>query len=160
FIPGDAKNTPIGTLTFTFTSCDKGRVDFALDATFATGFMNLTRLTGPVGTNCTPGQAATLDDEAKRLISALDVPGAPTQYPLAGMPKALEPPRGPIAGITGVWYTPAQSGQGLFFENLGNGSLLAWWFTFGPAGGQAWFGGVGSITGPNTASINFVKTQG
>ena len=38
--------------------------------------------------------------------------------------------------------------------------MLAWWFTFGPAGGQAWFGGGGTITGPNTATFNFVKTQG
>jgi hypothetical protein len=102
--------------------------------------MNIKRLTGPVGTNCTPGQATSLDEGTKRIMAAIDTAGPPTLYPLDGMAKALEPTVGPIAGITGVWYNPAQSGQGLFFENLGNGSVLAWWFTFGPTGGQAWFG--------------------
>ena len=59
-------------------------------------------------------------------------------------------------GFTGAWYDPAQSGHGLFIEVLTDNRLLAWWFTFNPAGTQrAWFGGVGTYNG-NTATITEV----
>jgi hypothetical protein len=59
-------------------------------------------------------------------------------------------------GFTGAWYDPAQSGHGLFLEVLPNSALLAWWFTFNPAGTeQSWFGGVGNYSG-NTAVITQV----
>lgn len=130
FVSGDAKNTPVGTLTFSFTGCGRGRVDFALDSTFGSGFMNIERLSYPVGIGCAPAA------------------------------KAREPTAGPIAAVTGAWYDPAQSGHGLFLENLGDGRLLAWWFTFGPSGGQSWFGGVGTITDGHHATIDFLRTQG
>lgn len=63
------------------------------------------------------------------------------------------------AAITGAWYDPAQAGHGLFLEVLPNGQLLAWWFTFDPQGNQAWFGGVGPITG-NRAVIPVTRTTG
>ncbi|HTS22813.1 MAG TPA: hypothetical protein VMN79_13495 [Casimicrobiaceae bacterium] len=64
-------------------------------------------------------------------------------------------------GFTGAWYDPAQSGHGLFIEVLNNNSLLAWWFTFNPAGTeQSWFGGVGTYSG-NTATITgVIQTTG
>ena len=59
-------------------------------------------------------------------------------------------------GFTGAWYDPAQSGHGLFLEVLQNNGVLAWWFTFNPAGTeQSWFGGVGNYSG-NTAVITQV----
>jgi plastocyanin len=58
-------------------------------------------------------------------------------------------------GFTGAWYDPAQSGHGLFIEVLPNNAILAWWFTFSPAGDQSWFGGVGNYSG-NTATISQV----
>ncbi len=63
------------------------------------------------------------------------------------------------ATYTGAWFDPAQSGHGLLLEVLPNNQLLAWWFTFSPTGQQAWFGGVGPITG-NTATIAVAQTQG
>lgn len=62
-------------------------------------------------------------------------------------------------GYTGAWYDPAQSGHGIFVEILPGNLLLAYWFTFNPQGQQAWFGGVGPITG-NTAAVPVVQTQG
>ena len=56
-------------------------------------------------------------------------------------------------GFTGAWYDPTQSGHGLFVEVLANNAILAWWFTFSPAGDQSWFGGVGNYSG-NTATIS------
>jgi hypothetical protein len=37
--------------------------------------------------------------------------------------------------------------------------MLAWWFTYQPNGGQAWFGGIGSFTG-NRATIEVIKAEG
>jgi hypothetical protein len=41
-----------GTLTFTFTDCHNGRVDFNSTAGYGTGSMALTRLTLPAGLTC------------------------------------------------------------------------------------------------------------
>ncbi|HRA38038.1 MAG TPA: hypothetical protein PLC02_10120 [Pseudomonadota bacterium] len=156
FVTANTRNLPIGTLTFNFSSCSRGRVNFALDSTFGTGFMDLTRLSSPIGVNCEGAGAASA---AKRM----DLPGWES---LDGhgfgeaVFKATELATGPVAGLTGAWYDPAQSGHGLFMENLGNGSVLAWWFTFAPGGGQAWFGGVGTILDANRVQITFRRTTG
>ena len=151
FVAADAVNTPIGTLTFNFTGCGSGRVDFALDSEFGTGFMNLSRLTTPVGVSCGGATAAT---DAKNL--PFWVP--PSLH--GGGDKSVENTVGPIAGITGAWYDPAQPGHGLFMENIGDGRVLVWWFAYGPNGGQAWFGNIATITSGTTATIDFLKTQG
>jgi hypothetical protein len=158
FVAAQANDRPLGTLTFNFTGCSTGRVDFALDSEFSTGFMQLNRLSAPIGVKCRPGGALA----GPMLISAPGDWKTAEGEKLGGGPKAavIEPTVGPIAGMTGAWFDPAQDGHGLFMENLGGGRLLAWWFTFGPTGGQAWFGGVGTITAPNRATIEFVKTQG
>src|SRR5207253_8527655 len=55
---------------------------------------------------------------------------------------------------------PTQPGHGLFVENLGDGRLLMWWFTFGPGGGQSWFGGIADILDSNRAQMSWLRTQG
>jgi len=56
FIPNfDAnaiQNQPFGTMTFTFSSCRSGRVDFDFPEGYGTGSMALTRLTVPESLNC------------------------------------------------------------------------------------------------------------
>jgi hypothetical protein len=53
FDPSKTTNIPWGTLTFTFTDCNHGRVDFNSTVPgYAAGFMNLTRLTLPAGLTC------------------------------------------------------------------------------------------------------------
>ncbi len=80
-----------------------------------------------------------------------------------GEPVASAIPIGP--GITGAWFDPAQSGHGIFLEvldptaNFPHPRLLAWWFTFDPAGNQAWFGGTGPIEG-DRAIVDVVQTRG
>ncbi len=60
------------------------------------------------------------------------------------------------ATFTGSWYDPAQSGQGLFLEVLPDNRMMAFWFTFDPAGTQqAWLVGTGTYTG-NIATIDTV----
>ena len=45
-------HNPWGTLTFTFTDCNSGRVDFDSRTGFGSGSMSLTRLTRPAGLAC------------------------------------------------------------------------------------------------------------
>jgi plastocyanin len=83
-----------------------------------------------------------------------------------GMAGAITVQAAPAAvnigpGFTGAWYDPAQSGHGLFLEVLQNNSLLAWWFTFNPAGTeQSWFGGVGTYSGSTATITQVTQTTG
>lgn len=53
FDPAKITNVGWGTLTFTFTDCDHGRVDFtSIVPGYGNGSMNLTRLTLPAGLTC------------------------------------------------------------------------------------------------------------
>jgi hypothetical protein len=53
FDPNAVVRNPWGTLTFTFTDCNHGRVDFnSTVAGYGSGSMNLTRLTMPAGLTC------------------------------------------------------------------------------------------------------------
>lgn len=53
FDPSTIVNTPWGTLTFTFSDCNHGRVDFASTVTgFGSDHMDLTRLTQLAGLSC------------------------------------------------------------------------------------------------------------
>ena len=52
FDPSHVVNNPWGSLTFTFTDCVHGKVEFASSAGYGVGSMNLTRLTQPAGLTC------------------------------------------------------------------------------------------------------------
>ena len=52
FDPNQIVNNLWGTLTFTFTDCNHGKVDFNSVLGYGTGNMNLTRLTQPAGLTC------------------------------------------------------------------------------------------------------------
>jgi hypothetical protein len=52
FDPSHVTNSPWGTLTFTFTDCNHGKVEFASSVGYGAGSMNLTRLTQPAGLTC------------------------------------------------------------------------------------------------------------
>ena len=52
FDPARVTNNPWGTLKFTFTDCNHGRVDFDSIRGYGSGSMNLTRLTQPAGLAC------------------------------------------------------------------------------------------------------------
>ena len=82
-------------------------------------------------------------------------------------PSAAGPLQQDQFGLSGTWYNPATSGQGLFlvdmpdFISAGLGQLFAGWYTFdvAPAGGaekQRWYtlqGSVSSLTSSNTFVI-------
>ena len=52
FDPSQIVLNPWGTLSFTFSDCNHGRVDFSSVAGYGAGSMNLTRLTQPLGLGC------------------------------------------------------------------------------------------------------------
>jgi plastocyanin len=52
FDPGQVVHNAWGTLTFTFTDCNHGKVSFNSVAGYGAGSMNLTRLTRPAGLSC------------------------------------------------------------------------------------------------------------
>ena len=52
FDPTQIVPNPWGTLIFTFSDCNHGRVDFNSIAGYGTGSMSLTRLTQPAGLTC------------------------------------------------------------------------------------------------------------
>ncbi len=49
------------------------------------------------------------------------------------------------AGFSGSWYEPVTDGQGITLEVLPDNLALVYWFTYTPAGEQAWVFGVGSV---------------
>jgi len=51
------------------------------------------------------------------------------------------------AGISGSWFDPAHDGEGWVLESLGDGRIVMYWFTYDDTGKQAWFIGVGTISG-------------
>ncbi len=73
-----------------------------------------------------------------------------------GLPDELGPASFTIGpALTGSWYDPTQSGHGLFIEVLPGNRFSATWAAYHPAGGQAWFTGVGTYSG-NTATVTDV----
>ncbi len=50
-----------------------------------------------------------------------------------------------LGNVTGAWYDPQQDGHGLIVQQLAGGYIFAAWFTFDPAGRQAWIVGDGFI---------------
>lgn len=140
FIPNfnaaQVTNVPFGTLFFTFTDCGRGRVDFDLFQGFGRNTMNLVRLSQPDDVGGCRNPATTAASRAAKAAG------------------------GPVYNATGAWYDPNQAGQGLFIESLADGRLLAWWFTFNPDGGQAWFGTVGTISGQGADFVPLKTTGG
>ncbi len=63
--------------------------------------------------------------------------------------------------FTGNWFDPTQSGQGLMLEVLSDNRLLAYWFSFDPAGdSQAWFGGIGTYSGSTATIPDMIQPTG
>ena len=63
-------------------------------------------------------------------------------------------------GITGAWFDPAQSGQGLFIEVLPANRFLAAWMAFDPSGAQAWFQGTGTYSADTATITDVVQPSG
>lgn len=69
---------------------------------------------------------------------------------------ALQVPVTPA--LSGSYYDPARSGQGLNIEVLGNGAVVAYWYTYA-AGGQRWYVMQGDVAGDRVA-LTVYRTEG
>jgi N-acetylneuraminic acid mutarotase len=77
---------------------------------------------------------------------------------LYGAAPSLAPVIGP--GMSGLWFDPAQDGQGLLVEVLPGNRIFAVWLAFNPAGTQqTWFSGVGTYSG-DIATIAAIDMPG
>ena len=83
-------------------------------------------------------------------VSLLASPFAPAQVAVSG-------PYWPGPAVSGSWYDPARSGEGLILQFLPTGKALVIWFTYPPAGEaaeQAWLiTELGSVDGLTTISV-------
>ena len=115
FDPEQVARTPVGSATFTWSSCESGVFKWVLDGDggpLRQGRMNLARLSSVMGIEC----------------------GRP--------PDAAAQP---AAALSGSWYDPNHSGEGYALEILADGRTLVYWFSFDADGQRRWFYGVGAM---------------
>jgi hypothetical protein len=127
FDPAAIENAVWGSLEIEFHDCITATARYSGSAAHGTGELQLTRLT---------------------VLDELDCNGARSLTPSGG--RALEGMRDP----SGAWFVPARAGEGWYLENLPDGRVLLYWFTFDPQGQQAFIIGVGQRLG------NAVRLEG
>jgi hypothetical protein len=150
----------------TFNSCIRKVTSAGIISTFAgtctspgfsgdDGPATSAQLDHPYGVSVDPFQVVLIADTGNHRIRKVSATGTITTIAGSGGPGVIGP------SFSGAWYDPAQSGHGIFIEVLPGNLLLAWWFTFNPAGTeQAWFGGVGSYNGATATITDVVQTTG
>jgi serine protease len=63
-------------------------------------------------------------------------------------------------GQSGTWFEPAKSQQGLLLQYLSASQMFVAWFTYTPDGQQAYFYGVGTVSGDRVVVNDFLRTRG
>lgn len=78
--------------------------------------------------------------------------------------RANQNPTTEIAALnlSGAWYDPQRSGEGLLIETLNDESALVIWFTYPPSGlgAQAWLLGVGRVQGHGVVVADLRSVRG
>jgi hypothetical protein len=133
FNPGDVNRKVWGTMQMKFVGCNTASVTYQGLPAYGTGTRTLTRLTVLDELDCA-GNRALLENGARALDG--------------------------IAAKSGTWYVPSRSGEGWVLEELPNGQLLVYWFTFDPDGNQAWTIGLGARSGNQVTITDNVITKG
>lgn len=81
---------------------------------------------------------------------------------VTGAVAASRPAYANIPAVSGVWFDPARSGEGIVIEELddavgwwlrGAQRVLVSWFTFDPAGNPLWVVGEGQVLGDNAVVV-------
>ena len=115
FDPEKVSYTPVGSATFTWSSCSSGTMKWVIDrdgSGYRQGRMNLNRLSDLMGLGCGATQ-----------------------------PQA-ERPEGQFSGS---WYDPAHNGEGYVLEVLADSRAVVYWFSYDAEGNRRWFFGLGGI---------------
>ena len=115
FDPEKVIRTPIGHATFIWTSCDSGEMKYVFDRD-ESGYRQ--------------GRMS-----VSRLTRVMGMPC--TEDP---QPPVLEAER-----LSGSWYDPSHSGEGITIEVMTNQQVLLFWFSYDTEGNRRWFFGTGDF---------------
>lgn len=133
FDPAQIENVPWGRFEFTFLDCGSATLSYAGSEGYGSGTRNLQRITRIDQVDC--GGARDLTSNGGRALSGL-------------------------RSRSGNWFVPGRSGEGWFVEDLPDGRMLVYWFTFDPAGNQLWLTGVGQRSADNRLVVDAYVTRG
>lgn len=133
FDPADVELQVWGTMELEFASCTQATVRYAGPAAYGSGARNLTRLT---------------------VLDELDCNGVRDLNP--GGTRALSG----LRARSGAWYVPSRAGEGWLIEDLPDGRMVVYWFTYDPEGRQAWTIGVGTRDGDRVVIEDNLITRG
>ncbi len=130
-----------GRLSFTFSDCDHGSVDYAGLPGYGSGRIVLQRLTGNPRLPCAEGEA-------------------PANGPTPDEPPAPAPPSPSVPGLSGTWYDPAYSGQGWFLQEIAEGMVVVMWFSYDGQGRPAHFLAIGELQGRSLVARGVQRARG
>jgi hypothetical protein len=125
---------PWGTIEFRFSGCNDGELIFAGPEGWGSGTRRITRITELAELHCA---------SVKRKVGAQ---GART---LAGLRQR-----------SGLWFDPTHNGEGWVFEELPDGRVNFFWYTYDENGGQAWINGVAPASGDRLVIADNVRPVG
>lgn len=120
FDPAAITLNPWGTIELRFTDCNNAILSWSGPPEFGSGSHALTRLTA---------------------LNELECSGARRLTSNGG--RALDG----LRARSGIFFVPSRSGEGWFIEELPNGNIQTFWFTYTPDGRQAWTVGVATRNG-------------
>jgi hypothetical protein len=130
FDPEKVSFTPVGSATFTWSSCSSGTMKWVMDrdgGEYRQGRMSLNRLTDLMGLGC----------------------GAD--------PSQDQTPEGQFSGS---WYDPEHDGEGYVLEVLADGRAVVYWFSYDTEGNRRWFFGLGGIENGKLVFEDMQTTSG
>ena len=130
FDPDKVTRKVVGSAAFSWSSCDRGFMDWTLDPggdEIQHGRLQLQRLSRLMGVDC-----------GNRSL----------------------PPERPEGLLSGSWYDPEHDGEGYTLEVLVDGRVLLFWFTYGPDGKRRWFFNTGEIRGTKLVFDELLSSRG
>ena len=133
FDPAQVQPVFWGRWEFQFHDCNSATLRYRGNAAYGEGTRQLQRITTLDQLSCTGG---------RRLA--------------AGGGRALDG----LRARHGNWFVPARSGEGWFIEDLPDGRMLIYWFTFDTAGNPLWLIGQGERTAQNTLGVDAYRVRG
>ncbi|WP_257388554.1 kelch repeat-containing protein [Tahibacter caeni] len=133
FDPAQIENPVWGSLRFRFHDCASATLSYAGPAGYGSGTRELSRITSIDQAECSGMRALA-----------------------AGGGRAIDG----LRSRSGNWFVPGRSGEGWFVEDLPDGRMLVYWFTFDVDGRQLWLTGVGRRSADNRLAVDAYVTRG
>jgi len=132
FDPSAVEILPWGTIEFEFTSCGEGTFIYSGPAAWGSGARPISRLTS---------------------VSELECSGKRNLHPSGARTLAG------LRSRSGSWYDPAHNGEGWQIEELPDGRVQLYWFTYDETGAQAWTLGTAG-TGGDRVEFDLLQPVG